>query len=729
MNILTGMLLAALTPAWAGASLDELDTNSARVDPEPGVLALRLGPNGDVAALAEMVGCRVDHRWGLHRTWTLACEGELRPTVQLLEDAPDVVHVAAAFLARLTETRPDDLRAGWWHLETVGAPEAWDITTGDPAVVVAVIDTGVRTDHLDIVGNLWSNPGETLCSDGVDDDGNGYVDDCVGWDVADQDGDVSPLQLPETSSYGYPCAPGHGTFIAGLVGETGDNGIGGVGVNWDVSVLPIKMVTDAGCGLTDLTIAEAILYAADAGADVINASWQFSTYSGAVEQALRDASQAGVITVIAAGNDEVDVDTTTTYPIWFGTPNSIVVAATTGQDEMASFSNWGATSVDIAAPGYNVRSLGIAHTASYETASGTWFSAPIVAGAAALVWSAWPALSANEVVDSLLDGAMVLPNLDCTAETRCVSTSGRLSLPGALAEAEAWGTRVSLALHAMEVNDTGTGDDAETWGDGDGVLELMETADLALSLDNVGHGTAGAVRATLVLDAEDVVVTDDTIDFGDVLGDTSGAESGGDVFAVTVDEACTSNQSVTATITLATSDGQTWTESMSLDVLCVVDEDEDGSLYPYDCDDSVDTTGPGFPESCNEVDDDCDGDVDEDAVDMTAYFADADGDGHGDPGVSLDGCSPPSGFVESADDCDDGRADVSPVATETCDGVDEDCDGEADNGLDCEADPTGGSSGDGGERDKGGCAVAPWRTAPALAGLGLLVVVGRRRRV
>ncbi len=493
-------------------------------------------------------------------------------------------------------------------------------------------------------------------------------------------------------------------------------------MNWNVGLMPLKMVDDGTCGLTDLTIAEAVTYATDNGAHVINASWHFTTYSPRVAAALADAANVGVLLVIAAGNDGADVDTlSTSYPIWMGTPNDIVVAATNNSDQLASFSNYGANMVDLAAPGADVRSTGVSSTSRYENGYGTSYAAPMVAGAAALVWSAYPMLSAAEVRASILDGVDARSNLDCASVAKCVKTGGRLSLPGALDQAAAWATRVSLAGADLVV------DDAEE-GDGDGVAELTERARLVYRLDNLGHGDATGVTATLSLDAVDVTVEDDTITFGDVAGDAAALEVAGDAFVLVVEEACVADQAATATVTLTDDAGGSWTEAWPLTIACVVDEDADGVLYPTDCDDRDAATFPGADETCNGVDDDCDGEADEDAVDVSTFYADTDGDGHGDAADPVEACVAPEGYVETGDDCDDGSAAVSPSAEESCNDTDDDCDGAVDEALDCDggAGDGGGSGGDGGKGEEPAtCAVAP---VSALWVPALLALVGVARR-
>ena len=236
---------------------------------------------------------------------------------------------------------PDDLSSDQWHHYNYGQTidgsagssgadisslNAWDVTTGSSSLVIAVIDTGVYADHEDLSSQMWENTAED-CSNGVDDDGNGYVDDCYGWDVGDADSDPDPTTLPAKTSSGGTCKAHHGTFIAGLAGAEGDNSVGLAGVNWDVSIMNLKKHPDATCSTTSTQSVEAINYAVDNGADVLNLSFSSSSYSADFEASLQDADAAGIITVIAAANDGDDLDSTTLYPAYYSCTNAIVVAS------------------------------------------------------------------------------------------------------------------------------------------------------------------------------------------------------------------------------------------------------------------------------------------------------------------------------------------------------------------------------------------------------------------
>ncbi len=223
----------------------------------------------------------------------------------------------------------------------IDAPEAWSTTTGSSSVVVAVIDSGVDWHHPDLAANIWTNPGESCAgcaSDGIDNDGNGYVDDVHGWDFVNNDND------PFDDN-------GHGTHVAGTIGASGSNGVGIAGVNWNVQIMPLKFIGANGQGTADDAV-RAILYATRMGAVASNNSWGGEEFSQALEDAIADADAHGSLFVAAAGNSGKNTDTTPDYPSGFDLPNVITVGATDQNDVRAWFSNYGKQSVDLAAPGH-----------------------------------------------------------------------------------------------------------------------------------------------------------------------------------------------------------------------------------------------------------------------------------------------------------------------------------------------------------------------------------------
>jgi subtilisin family serine protease len=270
-----------------------------------------------------------------------------------LRGNPLVEYAEPNYVLRAMATPNDPQFGQLWGLHNTGqtggtpdadidAPEAWDIHTGSPDAVIAVIDTGIAYGHTDLTSNMWTNDPEVNGIPGVDDDGNGYVDDGYGWDFVGADNDPTDYFS-------------HGTHVAGTIAAIGNNAIGITGVNWLASIMPLRIFGAFGYGDTANAI-EAITYAADNGAHVINASWGGGGFSQALYDAISYANDRGCLFVAAAGNFGDDNDINPFYPASYDLPNIISVAASEHNDNLAGFSNFGATSVDVAAPGLNVLS-------------------------------------------------------------------------------------------------------------------------------------------------------------------------------------------------------------------------------------------------------------------------------------------------------------------------------------------------------------------------------------
>lgn len=316
---------------------------------------------------------------------------------------------------------PDDPRyAEQWGLPTIGAPPAWDVTTGGaPGVRVGVIDSGIEEEHPDLAPNIAGNPGEMgggREDNGVDDDGNGKIDDWRGWDFVNEDNNP---QDTTTSS--------HGTHVAGIIAARGNNALGVAGVAWQAQLVPLRVLGSSGTGAST-DAADAVEYAGDLGIRIVNASFGSTTPSAAIRDAMAEAP--GTLFVVAAGNGGDDGlgddnDVTPFYPCAFDLPNVICVAATNASDTLAPFSNRGSTSVDLAAPGVGILSTGEA--GGYSALTGTSFAAPFVTGAAALVLARDPSLSTQQLRAAILDHVQQLPAL-----AGKVATGGRLSVSGAV---------------------------------------------------------------------------------------------------------------------------------------------------------------------------------------------------------------------------------------------------------------------------------------------------------
>jgi subtilisin family serine protease len=318
-------------------------------------------------------------------------------------------------------------QAGGLNDADIDAPEAWDVQTSATNVIVAVLDTGVRFTHEDLAANMWRNSSE-VAGNGRDDDGNGYVDDLHG---------ISALD-----GTGYPMDDnGHGTHVAGTIAGVADNGRGIAGVAWRAKIMALKFLDATGNGYTSDAIG-AIDYARVKGAAVINASFGGAGASMAFRDALVRAQSAGVIFVAAAGNEASNNDMTPTYPANYQLDNMIVVAATTRGDTVADYSNVGARTVHLAAPGSSILSTYASADNAYGLMSGTSMATPHVAGAVAMVRAYVPAGTYRQVIDRILGYVDVLPQL----ANVCV-TGGRLNLHKALMSgATAAPTPVRLAL-------------------------------------------------------------------------------------------------------------------------------------------------------------------------------------------------------------------------------------------------------------------------------------------
>ncbi|MEG4634827.1 S8 family peptidase, partial [Microcoleus sp. AR_TQ3_B6] len=292
----------------------------------------------------------------------------------------------------------------------IDAPEAWDIQTGNPNQVIGVLDTGVDYNHPDLVGNIWTNPGE-VAGDGIDNDSNGYIDDIRGWDFAYNDN--NPMDVNS-----------HGTHVSGTIAGKGNNGVGVTGVAWNAKIMPLKWINDSGSG----DISNAILalnYATAKGVKITNNSWRVYSNSQGLYDAINTAGQQGALLIAAAGNETINNDITPAYPASYNLPNIISVAATTRTDGLATFSNYGLTSVDLGAPGEDIYST--TPGGNYATYSGTSMASPHVAGGAALVWSQNPTWTAQQVKNRLLETTDPKPALS----GRTVS-GGRLNINNAL---------------------------------------------------------------------------------------------------------------------------------------------------------------------------------------------------------------------------------------------------------------------------------------------------------
>ncbi|WP_409425695.1 S8 family serine peptidase [Pseudoalteromonas sp. RW-H-Ap-1] len=366
----------------------------------------------------------------------------------------------------------------------IDAPEAWSISTGSRDIVVGVIDTGVDYSHPDLAANAWVNSSE-IPGDGIDNDGNGFVDDVHGINAITDSGDPMDDE-------------GHGTHVSGTIGASGNNGVGIVGVNHDVSIAGCKFLDAAGNGSTSDAIKciDYMVGLKNSGVNlrVLNNSWGGGGYSQALADAITASEQADILFVAAAGNDAVDNDVNPHYPSNYENASVLSVASTDSRDNMSGFSQWGLTSVDMGAPGSAI--LSTIPGGGYASYSGTSMATPHVAGAAALVLSVNPDLTSLELKELLMSSG------DANAALNGKTVAGtRLNVNQAVIDADptpGFKLSVSPVSQQATVGDTVTytftiGSVAQ-W---DGDVSLALAADL----------TDASLSATTARPGDEVVLT------------------------------------------------------------------------------------------------------------------------------------------------------------------------------------------------------------------------------
>ncbi len=335
---------------------------------------------------------------------------ELQKTsIQILKENPIVIRVTPNYIYRANKVPNDEHYSKLWGMKNtgqsdskqegtagfdIGAEQAWDMTTGNKDIVVAVIDTGVKYDHPDLAPNMWVNEQEKNGAPDVDDDGNGYVDDIYGFNFVTNKGD--PMD-----------DHGHGSHCAGTIGGKGNDGAGVVGVNWDTRIMAIKFLSADGSGTLESAI-KSIEYATKMGAKVLSNSWGGGGFSQELKDIIQASHAAGAVFVAAAGNSAANNDTANAYPASYDVPNIIAVAAIDNRGALAIFSSYGKRKVHVGAPGVNVLSV---TTKGFESWSGTSMATPHVSGIVALLWGHENGLTNLQVKERILNTAVKIPGL------------------------------------------------------------------------------------------------------------------------------------------------------------------------------------------------------------------------------------------------------------------------------------------------------------------------------
>jgi thermitase len=442
---------------------------------------------------------------GLQQVYHLQIDPDqdVMAAIKILEADPNVEYAEPNYLAHAAIVPNDLLYASQWGLDKINAPAAWNVVTGTPGVVIAIIDSGIDTTHPDLAGRLWFNPGE-IPSNGIDDDNNGYVDDENGWNFVASNNSIADDN-------------GHGTQVAGVAGASTNNAIGIAGMCWNCRLMIVKAMQTSGvANYSD--IAAAVNYAASKGAQVINLSLGGYADSATLRAAI-EAASATVVIVGGAGNDNVS---TPFYPAAYS--NVLAVASTTISDTKASFSNYGAW-VDVVAPG-----VAISTTFSggdYGTSEGTSLSAPFVSGLAGLIKSQHPDWS------PALVRAQIVHTTDAVTETQL--GSGRINVASAMQA-----PRPLFSIGGYSLN-----------GTPNGRPELNSGNALIVNVSNDWLDATNVIGTLSESDPFVTVVTS-TASFGDIA---SGATQGSAILSFTVASGAGYNHPIAFTLNLSANGG------------------------------------------------------------------------------------------------------------------------------------------------------------------------------
>ncbi|MGI6524111.1 MAG: S8 family peptidase [Bdellovibrionota bacterium] len=428
----TVLLLAVFIPFYANAATDYVYEGEFVIEPpEKGPFALQQGeaatlssfglqelkPLGEGSSLVTLKGA---HSYNASNTSKSNIREVNAADLQLCEElvANGIVKSCSPNYQISIAARPNDSKFNeqWGLSKNLGidTETAWNVTTGSQDMIVAVIDTGIDYTHPDLAANIWVNNGE-IPGNGIDDDGNGYIDDVYGMSTIGAKGD--PMD-----------ANGHGTHVAGVIGASGNNGIGISGINWNIKLLGCRFLNAKGSGSLAGAV-EAINYVVSMkkrGFNIVamNNSWGGGGFSQVMYNAIEKALAEGITFVAAAGNESNNNDVKPTYPAGYNLANVISVGAIGRSGSLADFSNFGAKTVTIAAPGVSIVSTYLNGT--YKSLSGTSMATPFVTGSVALLKSLYPKITPTELTAHLKKTGTSNTKLDGLVESGKVLNLGRL---------------------------------------------------------------------------------------------------------------------------------------------------------------------------------------------------------------------------------------------------------------------------------------------------------------
>jgi subtilisin family serine protease len=488
-----------------------------------------------------------DHELDLSTVYHLKFpeEAPIQEIIQRLKQDPLVEYAQPNYIYRFTETIPNEypdrsaLATEQWALDKIQAPLAWDLNKGSSEVVIAIIDSGVDWKHSDLAGNIWTNPGEDAWGDpndptsgnGIDDDGNGYVDDWKGWDFIYFQ-EVFPGEDPGPPDNDPMDFFGHGTLVSGIAAATTNNSYGMAGVCWNCKIMPLKAGyrNSEGQGVIESShSAWAVVYAVNNGADVINMSFGGLCWSTITWETIRYAYDHGVILVASAGNSNtLEVE----YPAAY--EEVISVAATDKNDQKTGFSSYGLR-VDVSAPGDFIKTTAMGN--SFKIVEGTSAAAPFVSGLAGLIKSQHLDWSNEQVRQQIIGTAQNIDTLN--PDYSGLLGSGRIDAFKALSPPSA-----HISVVDYSYNDGSA--------DANGKIDSGETVNLYVKITNHSAFPLTNVRATLSTGDGYISVVSKDATFNDLAPGQSGYST---VFSIHAGLATPPNHTVSFNLSVQANEG------------------------------------------------------------------------------------------------------------------------------------------------------------------------------
>ncbi|MDI6839757.1 MAG: S8 family serine peptidase [bacterium] len=449
----------------------------------------------------------IDKKFGLDRVWLFKFleDKQVSDFIERYSANPNIESVDPDHLCKLYKTPNDPYFSSQWNLTRIEAPQGWDYQTGDPSVVIAVVDGGCDWNHPDLKNNIWVNPGEDIDGDGVifdtddlndvDDDNNGYVDDLIGWDWTTNDNDPTP-------TYGGEF---HGTWCNGIANACTDNSRGIAGVAFNCKSIAFRCTASGNPGAISIWAAiNAMRYARTKGACVISCSWGSYSYNSSLNNAIQSAYDAGLVICAAGGNENISQ---ASYPPAY--ENVIGVGATNQSDRKSSYSNYG-WYIDVCAPGDGI--YGCTPGGGYTSQYGTSASCPEVAGLVALVKCSNPGASNTTIENIIFSACDSIDHLNPGYEGQL--GYGRINVYNAIAGSN----YPKLTYYSQSVY--------EVEGDGDSLINPGETMEFNVVIQN-SSGWADALGVTGVVQSPSpyIVMIDSTSSYGDILSGSTGSNS------------------------------------------------------------------------------------------------------------------------------------------------------------------------------------------------------------